>query len=90
MRLIIWHLFLLVLPFLLYWSYAALLSRIRTSPSGAMREAPVNLLFGSGIGLAILSMVVIGLVGDGADPNSVYRPTRVEDGKLVPGDIVGD
>lgn len=88
MRLILWHLFLLVLPFILYGSYLTLTRRKREQPTGNLKDVPLNMLFGSGLALMIISLLTFRLLDPGGDVQSTYTPTRVEDGKLIEGEVV--
>lgn len=88
MRLILWHLFLLVLPFIVYGSYLSLTRRKREQPKGDLKDVPLNLLFGSGLALMIISLLTFRILDPGGEVQSTYTPTRVEDGKLIEGEVV--
>ena len=83
MRIILWNLFLLALPFLLYWGYLSLQAKKRADITGTLKDTPINLLFGIGLALAITSLVIFGLLSTKSVVNSTYQPTRVKDGNLV-------
>lgn len=86
LRTILWNLFLLVLPFLLYAAYVALVRRQRVSAGQAWDQAPLSWLFIAGIVLVIASFLVLGLVTEDSGKGR-YVPARYEDGRIVPGEV---
>lgn len=85
-RLVGLYLFLFALPFVLYAAYVYLTRR--TLPEGGVYAgAPWMSLAATGVVLAIVSFLAIA-VFSGGDPDSVYVPARLEDGKIVPGRLV--
>jgi len=86
LRTVLWNLFLLALPFLLYAAYVALARRERVRAGEAWDQAPLSWLFIAGVVLVIASFLVLGLVTE--DPGEGrYVPARYEDGRIVPGEV---
>ena len=86
MRQIIFHLLLVFVPFILYWSYVAFVLRKKEETGGTWDDAPIARLLGSGLVLAIVSLVFVAL-NQGEKAGSVYEPAKVEDGELKPGRV---
>jgi len=73
MRTIVWNLILLALPFALYWSYARFVARKKAETGGTWNEAPVAVLFMTGVALVIASLFYLGLT-DGSPPIGSWAP----------------
>lgn len=82
-RILIWNLFLVSLPFVLYWGYISLVARNKATKGTNWNEAPLALLLIAGVVLALSSLVYLALT-TGFDPDSVYRPAEYKDGELLP------
>ncbi len=78
-----------IAPFVLYGFYFLLVRR-RARADGTLEpslaEAPWMWLMIAGFALLVVSMTVFA-VTDGSDIGGTYVPARLEDGKLVPGEI---
>ncbi len=85
-RSLLWHAFLVVLPFLLYWGYVLFAKRMRMRSGGTWNETPFVGLLAAGVALMLASLFL--LPGDGAPPGSVYIPAHEENGRLVPGRLI--
>lgn len=76
-------------PFVLYGIYY-LLARRRARADGSIEpslaEAPWMWLVIVGFVLLVISLVVFA-VYDGSDVSGTYVPSRIEDGRVVPGEI---
>ncbi len=83
-RILIWNLFLVSLPFLLYWGYISLVARNKAAKGSNWNEAPLALLLVAGVVLALSSLVYLALT-TGFDPESAYHPAEYKDGELIPG-----
>lgn len=89
-RLFFTYLVLLVLPALAYVAWHRLQTRrVETGkseePPPPLAEGPWLVLAAIGVGLAVVSAVVLLILHDGGSPASTYEPPRLEDGKVVPG-----
>ena len=69
-------------PFLLYGAYRLLVTRGRSF----LDSAPWFLLTASGLVLACGSLVALAFLG-GDPPGGAYVPPRVENGRIVPGEV---
>lgn len=69
-------------PFILFFAYRLVAARGASFASGS----PWYLLTIMGLVLVCLSMVMATLVGRGA-PDAVYQPSRIENGRIVPGEL---
>ena len=80
MRLALTVLLPLLLPSIVYFSYVSL---AREGPRSA--EAPPWFwLLATGLVLAVVALVLLATL-EGAEPGSVYHPSREVDGHIVPG-----
>ncbi len=86
-RTLIWNIFLVASPFLLYWGYISFVAHKKEERGGKWNEAPLALLLITGVALALASLVYLALTS-GDDPGSAYRPAQYEDGKLIPGSVI--
>lgn len=86
-RSVLWPLFLVALPFLLYWSYLTFAARMRAEHGGSWNEAPLIWLLGAGVALMLLGLFVFG-DKQGSSPGSVYIPAHEENGVVIPGKIL--
>jgi hypothetical protein len=69
-------------PFLLFAIYRLLVTRGR----GFLGQTPWFLLTAVGLALACASFVSLAFLGGDA-PGGVYVPPRIEDGRIVPGEV---
>jgi hypothetical protein len=74
-----------LLPFGAYFMYVALTKRAEAKGI-RWQEAPWVWLAITGLVLVIITFFTIGLLG-GENPTGTYVPPRVEDGKIVPGQV---
>ena len=86
-RSMFWPLFLVALPFLLYWGYLTFASRMRAEHGGSWNEAPLIRLLAAGVVLMLIGLFIFG-DRQGSAPGSVYIPAHEENGKLVPGKLL--
>ncbi len=69
-------------PFLIFAVYRLLVTRGR----GLLGHTPWFLLTAAGMVLACASLVSLAFLG-GYAPGGVYAPPRIEDGRIVPGQV---
>ncbi len=86
MRLLLLRLLLVLLPFILYALYAAIIRKENPFKVESWREAPLAWLTGASIATMAAMLIVFALTIDG-ERSDDYRPARFEDGRLVPGRI---
>lgn len=86
-RSLLWPLFLVALPFLLYWGYLTFATHMRADHGGSWNEAPFIWLLGAGVALMLTGLFVFGEKGS-SEPGSVYVPAHTEDGELIPGKML--
>lgn len=76
-----------VLPFLAPFVVFALYRLLVTKGRKVLVRTPWFLLTVAGMALACAALVSLAFLG-GAPPDGRYEPSRVEDGKIVPGQVV--
>ena len=88
-RRLLYETLLFLAPFALYFVYWRL-APVRAGADGASaRSHPWNYLFAAGLALVALSFLVLG-VTEGAGQRGTYIPPHVENGSVVPGQVVPD
>ena len=83
---IAFDLLLFLLPFLLYGIYIWY-ARWRLEHDPKWRDAPLAWLTMAGLGLVLISFVAWRLL-EPANRDGTYVPARIENGKIVPGEMV--
>ena len=83
MRVFWFEILLIFAPFLLYRVYVAYVTRHKVDSGGTYNEVPLTLLFIIGLGLSILSFIILGVTGEEVTRRD-YTPATFEDGKIVP------
>lgn len=84
LRIFLFYVLPFLLPFIGFFTYRFLVTR----GQAMLKETPWFLLTVAGLGLAIGTLVTVAMVG-GGDKDADYRPPRIEDGRIVPGEITG-
>ena len=74
-------------PLATYWAYLSFVIRRKTETGGTWNEMPVAALMVAGFLLMMGALVYTALSG-GEEPGTAYVPSRVEDGVLIPGEVV--
>ena len=82
LRIVLFYILPFLLPFIGFFTYRFLVTR----GQAMVKETPWFILIVAGLGLAIVSLVTVALVG-GGDKDADYQPPRIEDGRIVPGEI---
>jgi membrane protease YdiL (CAAX protease family) len=82
---ILFDVFLFIVPFALYAGWLSYLKR-RHERDPNWREAPWTRLTIVGLVLVALSFVVLRIV-EGDNGPATYVPARLEDGRIVPGEL---
>jgi len=86
-RIVIQHLLLFLAPLIAYALYLAIMRRRARSQGAAQprwEDGPWFWLALGGLALSIVAFVLIGFVGD-YKPDTNYQPSRIENGKVIPG-----
>lgn len=87
MRIALIELILFSLPFLIYFTYRALLARLREESRGAFKAWPMQILLIAGGTVTLLGFVFFAFnSGEGGD--TVYIPAHIEDGKVISGRFI--
>jgi hypothetical protein len=76
-----------VLPFLAPFAVFALYRLLVTKGRAVLVRTPWFLLTVAGLVLACAALASLAFIG-GAPPGGRYLPSRVEDGRIVPGEVV--
>lgn len=79
-RTVVIQLILFLLPFLGYAIYRLL---VTDAEADGRKTWPINVLFASGVVLALSGWTVMALTGP-SDPNMCYEPPRTENGEIIP------
>ena len=83
LRIVLFYILPFLLPFIGFFTYRFLVTR----GQARVRETPWFVLTIAGLGLAIGTLVTVALTG-GGDKEADYQPPRIEDGRIVPGEIM--
>ncbi|MEM9207314.1 MAG: DUF6111 family protein [Pseudomonadota bacterium] len=83
-RVIFLHGLLFLLPFIAYALFIIIRKRGSVRDRSQWSNDALTWLTLGGLSLAIVSFIVLGVFG-GAPAESVYVPSRYEDGRIVPG-----
>ncbi len=82
LRILLFYLIPFLLPFVGYFTYRYLV----TDGRALLENTPWFLLSVSGLGLVVASLLTLAFVG-GWDAGGEYAPPRLEDGRIVPGEV---
>ncbi|MCG8445759.1 MAG: DUF6111 family protein [Hyphomicrobiales bacterium] len=85
-RVLLFHAFLFLLPFIGYAAFLYFAKKADVSRSEAWEGAPVTVLATSGLMIAAVSFVLLAAF-TGSPPDGAYTPSQFRDGVLVPGRI---
>lgn len=80
-RLILWNLFLFLLPFIVTALWSRWLAR-HHPPANRLRQIAISALMGM---ILVLASLLAWRLSTGDDPHKHYVPPSLEDGQLVPG-----
>lgn len=83
MRIFWLEILLVFTPFLLYRLYVAFVVKRKVETGGTYNEVPLATLFVVGLALAIISFVIIGIVGE-RETGGDYTPATLKDGEIIP------
>ena len=86
-RIVIQHLLLFLLPLAAYVVYLSIMRRratMRGTPQPQWEDGPWFWLVVGGLALTLAAFVALGFTG-GYEPDTNYVPSRIENGKVVPG-----
>lgn len=86
-RIVIQHLLLFLLPLAAYVVYLSIMRRratMRGTPQPQWEDGPWFWLVMGGLALTLAAFVALGFTG-GYAPDTNYVPSRIENGKVVPG-----
>ena len=78
--------FLFLLPAILYGGYLYFIKRRRKTEGEESGETPYMWLVLSGLILMAAGMLAMAYIS-GDDPSGSYVPARMENGKIIPGDV---
>jgi len=86
LRVVLLNIALFFLPFVFCALYFYARARRRNEVAVAWNEMPFAGLLQTGVGLIIIGMLITAYVG-GDDAGGTYVPARMENGRLVPGEV---
>lgn len=86
LRLVLFNIFVFLLPFILYGIYVYAARRGEVDGEAIFKDAPWGWLAATGL---ILMLIALGLLirFSGSPPGGTYQPPRLEDGVIKPGRI---
>ena len=87
MRRLLYEMLLFLSPFALYFLYWRLTLAREGVGEARERDHPWNYLLIAGLALVALSFIVLGLT-EGSGRQGTYTPAHVENGEVVPGQVV--
>lgn len=86
-RIVIQHLLLFLLPLAAYVVYLSIMRRratARGTPQPQWEDGPWFWLAVGGLVISLGVFLLLGLTG-GSKPDTYYEPSRIENGKVIPG-----
>ncbi len=86
LRVVLLNIVLFMLPLALYAIYFYLSERNRNAVVIVWNQMPLSRLLTAGLLLIIIGMLITAYVG-GDDAGGTYVPARMENGRLVPGEV---
>ncbi len=86
LRVVLINIALFVLPLALYAAYFYVRERNQNAVTIEWKNMPLSVLLQIGLGLIVIGMLVTAYVG-GDDAGGTYVPARMENGKLIPGEV---
>ena len=86
LRVVLINIALFVLPLALYAAYFYVSARNKYADTIEWHNMPFRLLLQIGVGLIVIGMLVTAYVS-GEDASGTYVPARMENGKLIPGEV---
>lgn len=86
LRVVLLNIALFSLPFTFYALYFYANERRQNVVTVTWSRMPFAILLQTGVGLIIIGMLITAYVG-GEDAGGTYVPARMENGKLVPGEV---
>ncbi len=86
LRVILINIALFVLPLAIYAAYFYVRERKQNAVEIEWKNMPLSFLLQAGIGLIVIGMLVTAYMG-GEDAGGTYVPARMENGKLIPGEV---
>lgn len=86
LRVVLLNITLFVLPLAIYAAYFYVTERANNAVTIEWKNMPLSLLLQLGLGLIVIGMLVTAYVG-GDKAGGTYVPARMENGKLIPGEV---
>ncbi len=87
LRIVLINIALFVLPLALYAAYFYITERNRNAVVIEWKNMPLSLLLQIGLGLIVIGMLITAYMG-GEDARGTYVPARMENGKVIPGEVL--
>jgi Family of unknown function (DUF6111) len=86
LRIVIENILLFLAPAALYLGYELLVRQTVATPRQVLDQAPLVMLFASGLGLIVLTLFFFSAKTEGL-PGQSYEPPSYKDGKIIPGRV---
>lgn len=86
LRVILINIVLFALPLAFYAAYFYVSERNKNSVEIEWKNMPISILLQIGLALIVAGMLITAYVS-GDDAGGTYLPARMENGKLVPGEV---
>lgn len=86
LRVVLINIALFVLPLGVYAAYFYITERNQNAVTIEWKNMPLSFLLQAGLGLIVIGMLATAYLG-GDDADGKYVPARMENGKLIPGEV---
>ncbi|MEQ1889977.1 MAG: DUF6111 family protein [Alphaproteobacteria bacterium] len=86
LRVVLINIALFVLPLAVYAAYFYVTERNQNAVTIEWKNMPLSFLLQAGLGLIVIGMLATAYLG-GEDAGGKYVPARLENGKLIPGEV---
>lgn len=87
LRVVLINIALFLLPLALFAAYFYVSERNRNAIGIEWKNMPLGLLLQIGLGLIVVAMLITAYIG-GEDAGGTYVPARMENGKVIPGEVM--
>ncbi|MDO9461555.1 MAG: DUF6111 family protein [Alphaproteobacteria bacterium] len=87
LRVVLINIALFMLPVAVFAAYFYISERNKNAVEIEWKNMPLSLLLQIGLGLIVVGMLVTAYIG-GDDAGGTYLPARMENGKVIPGEVM--
>ncbi len=87
LRVVLINIALFMLPVAVFAAYFYINERNKNAVEIEWKNMPLSLLLQIGLGLIVVGMLITAYIG-GDDAGGTYVPARMENGKVIPGEVM--